>query len=54
MQDSFHQRLENPAGSSESLNSYLMLMMNLLKVYNADEKNHNMVGKMEKLGNAFL
>ena len=39
----FSQALENPAGSSESINSYMRLVMNLMKVYSTGETHQDMV-----------
>ena len=43
MQAGFNQPLNSPAGNSESINSYLRLAMNLLKVYEAQEAIISMV-----------
>ena len=41
----FSQALQNPAGKSESINSYMRLVMNLMKVYSTGETNKDMVRK---------
>ena len=40
-----NQTLQNPAGKSESINSYMRLVMNLMKVYSTGETNQDMVRK---------
>ena len=45
MLDGFNQALQNPAGKSESINSYMRLVMNLMKVYSTGETNKDMVRK---------
>ena len=39
MQNGFELITSKPAGSSDSINSYLRLMINLLKIYNTQERN---------------
>ena len=43
LQSGFSKNLKNPAGSSDSINSYLRLIINLLKIHNAQNNNNQMV-----------
>ena len=42
MQNGFQMQKSNPAGSSDSINSYFRLMINLLKVYKIEDQNKGM------------
>ena len=42
MQNGFEFITSKPAGSSDSINSYLRLMINILKIYNTQEQNQQM------------
>ena len=45
MLNGFSQALQNPAGKSESINSYMRLVMNLMKVYSTGKTSKDMVRK---------
>ena len=54
MLNGFNQALQNPAGKSESINSYMRLVMNLMKVYSTGETNQDMVRKQGYIVNTVL
>ena len=54
MLNGFNQALQNPAGKSESINSYMRLVMNLMKVYSTGETNKDMVRKQDKMINIVM
>ena len=54
MLNGFSQSLQNPAGKSESINSYMRLVMNLMKVYDTGERNKDMVRKHNSMINIVI